>query len=168
MPGLCRMASGLLLLAALTACSPSLNWREVQLGNLRALLPCKPDTASRPVLLGGQTLVMDMAGCEAAGALYAISRVRAADATQAGALLQAWRQDSVAKFKLRALHPVANSGNEQTSLDLVVDGQRADGSPLQARFKWLQAGADVYQIAAWAGHLDSDQTDNLANEARLP
>ena len=155
------------MLATLAACSPRLNWREVQLGRLIALLPCKPDSASRKVVLDGQTLNMDMAGCEASGALFAISRVQAADAVQAGALLPALRQASLDNVQMHDVHPMANSGSTQTSFDLLAEGQRTDGSPLQARFKWLQQGAEVYQLAAYAEHLSAEQTDNLVNEARL-
>lgn len=155
------------LLTALAACSPGLNWREVQLGRLTTLLPCKPDRASRTVALAGQSPVMDMAGCEASGALFAISRVQAVDAAQAGALLRALRQASLDTVHARVLRPMANSGDAQTSLDVLAEGQRTDGSPLQVRFKWLQAGAEVYQLAAYAEHLSGEQTDNLVNEARL-
>jgi hypothetical protein len=161
------LVSGVLLLAALGACSPSLNWREVQLGRLRTLLPCKPDSASRPVQLGGQTLAMEMKGCEAGGVLFAISRVQATDPAQAPALLQALRLASLQNVHMRTVKPVANSGDGQSSLDLLADGQRTDGSPLQARFKWLLAGAEVYQIAAYAEHLTGEQTDNMVSEMRL-
>lgn len=166
-PGASFGALPVLLLAVLAACSPSLNWREVQLGRLGALLPCKPDSASRAVVLSGQTLSMDMAGCEASGTLFAVSRVQAADAVQAGALLRALRQASFDNVHMRAAHPMANTGDAQTSFDLLVDGQRPDGSPLQVRFKWLQAGAEVYQLAAYAEHLTPELTDNLVNESRL-
>lgn len=159
------LAAGVLM--ALAACSPRLNWREVQLGRLSTLLPCKPDSASRPVVLGGRTLTLEVTGCEADGALFAMSRIQAGDAAQAGAVLQALRQASLENVGMRVVHPQADSGDAQTSLDLLVDGQRQDGSPLQVRFKWLLAGPEVYQIAVYAEHLVGEQTDNLLNEARL-
>ena len=160
---------GTLLLAclSLTACAPSLNWREVQLARLSTLLPCKPDSASRPVTLGGQTVTMDMAGCEAGGALFAVSRVEARDAAQAASLLASLRQASLANIAKAEVHPVANSGDALTSFDVLVDGQRADGTPLQARLKWLLADREVYQIAAYAGQLHTEQTENLVTEARI-
>lgn len=160
---------GALLLAgiSLAACAPGLNWREVTLGRLTSLLPCKPDTATRTVQLAGQELRMEMAGCEVGDALYAISRIQAGDATQASAVLGALRQASLQTVRMQALHPQPNSGNSATSLDVRVDGQRADGRPLQVRFRWLLRDDEVYQIAAYASVLRPEQIDPLMDEARI-
>jgi hypothetical protein len=155
------------LASVLAACSPQLNWREVQLGRLSTLLPCKPDKASRPVNLGGQDVVMDMEGCQAGPALYAISRVQANDATSAAALMAALREATLANLGRSVVHPLANTGDVLSSFDVQVDGHRADGAALQARLKWLVAGQEVYQIAAYAEHLSQDQTDNLLDEVRI-
>jgi hypothetical protein len=163
--GLCCLS--LICCLLLVACSPSLNWREVQLGSLRTLLPCKPDTGSRPVVLGGQTLKMDMIGCEAGGALLAISRVQATDAVQAAKLMAMLRQASLDQVGSVAVRPRPNSGDEKTSYDVQVDGSRSKGLPLQVRFKWLLADADVYQMAVYAQRLSPELTDNLTNEARI-
>jgi hypothetical protein len=151
----------------LVACAPSLNWREVQLGRLSTLLPCKPDTASRPVELGGQTLSMDMAGCEAGGAMFAISRLRTANPAQAATLLTSLREASMAHIAHAVVLPVANSGDALSSFDVQVNGSRADGTPLQARFKWLLADREVYQIAAYADRLRTEQTESLIAEAHI-
>lgn len=157
------------LFCALTqlGCTPSLNWRDVQLGRLSTLLPCKPDTATRDVLLTGQTIAMEMAGCEVGGSLFAISLVQAGNATQAPLLMAALRQASLAQLQISAVHPVANSGDAQTSFDVFVDGKSPDGSPLQARFKWQLAGAQVYQIAAYGPRLGPEQLETLIAEARI-
>jgi hypothetical protein len=151
----------------LIACSASLNWRAVQLGQLSTLLPCKPDNATRPVSLGGITVRMEMSGCEAAGVMYAISRIQTTGALQAPQMMAALRQASLAQVQMTAVHPVANSGNAQTSFDLLAEGKRPDGSSLQARFKWMVAGADVYQLAAYGERLSPEQTDPLVSEARI-
>lgn len=162
-----KAAIGCLLATCLLACSSSLNWRTVQLGQLSTLLPCKPDNATRAVSLAGISVNMEVSGCEAAGVLFAISRVQAPDAARAGQLMAALRQASLALVQTAAIHPVANSGDAQTSFDVQVDGKRPDGSPLQARFKWLMAGTDVYQLAAYGAHLGAEQTEPLLSEARF-
>jgi hypothetical protein len=156
-----------LLAICLLACTSSLNWRTVQLGQLSTLLPCKPDNATRVVSLAGLSVSMEMSGCEADGVLFAISRIQALDADQAGRLMAALRQASLAQVQTKAIHPVPNSGDAQTSFDVQVDGKRPDGSPLQARFKWLVAGTDVYQLAAYGAHLGAEQTEPLLSEARF-
>jgi hypothetical protein len=166
--GLSRaLAVALVAALCLIACTPGLNWRLVELGHLSTLLPCKPDSASRRVALAGERLEMEMAGCQVAGALFAISRVQAADAEQAPAMMAALRTSSLAQLQTTAVHPVANSGDQQTSFDLLVDGKRPDGSALQARFKWQVYASEVYQIAVYADHLSPEQMEPLLSEARI-
>ena len=156
-----------LLAICLLACTSSLNWRTVQLGRLSTWLPCKPDHATRPVSLAGATVSMEMSGCEAAGVLFSISRIQAPDAMQAPQLMDALRRASLALVQTTEVHPEANSGDANTSFDVLIEGKRTDGSPLQARFKWLVAGTDVYQLAAYGARLAAEQTDPLLSEARI-
>jgi len=153
--------------ALLLACTPTLNWRSVSLGHLSTLLPCKPDEASRKVTLANTPVVMDMLGCEAGGTVFTVSRIQAPDATQASALLAALRQASLQTVQAGVVQPQPNSGDQHSSLDLQAEGRNPQGQPLQARFKWLLAGAEVYQLAAYGAQLTGLQTDNLTQEARL-
>jgi hypothetical protein len=157
----------LLVAYSALACSPSLNWREVHLGRMTALLPCKPDNATRTILLDGRTVSMEMVGCEAGNALFAISRVQAADAAGAPQLMANLRRASLEQVQTLAVHASAQSGDAQTSFDVQVDGKRPDGASWQARFKWLLAGAEVYQIAAYAEHLTLEHMEPLISEARV-
>ncbi|NVO05848.1 MAG: hypothetical protein HXX19_07940 [Rhodoferax sp.] len=168
LPSCCRhwsLAASLAL--CLAACAPSLNWRSVQLGHLSTLLPCKPDTATRQVALADTRYAMEMAGCQVGDALFAISRIQVADAAQAPAAMAALRSASLAQVQASAVHPLANSGNAQTSFDVLVDGKRPDGTPVQARFQWKLFATEVYQIAAYATHLGPEQTEPLLGEARI-
>ena len=62
----------MVILAGLSACTPTFNWREVRFdqAGVTALLPCKPDRAARLVQLAGQQVSTHMAGCEAGGAMF--------------------------------------------------------------------------------------------------
>lgn len=166
-PRQARLVSLLLAGLAAVACTPSLNWREVPLGRLTTLLPCKPDRATRPVTLSGKSVTMEMAGCEAGGAMFAISRIQAGDAAQAPELMAALRQASLAQVQTRVVHPQTVMGDAQTSLDVLVDGKRPDGSALQARFQWVAEGSEVYQVAAYADRLRTEQTEPLFSELRI-
>ena len=151
----------------LPACSPELNWRTVQLGRLETLLPCKPDSGSRPVQLAGQTLAMEMVGCAAGQDLYTLSRIQARDAAQASALLAALRQATLATVRATAVQPQPNTGDAANSPDIQVRGLRPDGAPVQVRLKWLLAGPEVYQLAVYADQLNAQRTDNLIHEAHI-
>ena len=54
-------AAALLCAAALTACSPTFNWREVRAegAGLKAVLPCKPDKSERTVPMAGHDVSLE-------------------------------------------------------------------------------------------------------------
>ena len=166
-PGSLRRCAAITAVLALLACTQNLNWRVVHLANLRTMLPCKPDQVSRPIGLGGQTVNMDMMGCGVDKALFTVSHIQAADAAQAAGFLSQLRAASLASVAARRISPAANSGDAQHSLDVQVDGTRPTGTPVQARFKWLQQGQHIYQLAVYAEHLTEEQTETLLREAKL-
>ena len=85
--------TGALALLWLAGCSPALNWRNVPVPDaaLTITLPCKPDQAQRTIELAGSPGVLSMAGCEADGAVLAVSHAALADPALAGAALTHWR-----------------------------------------------------------------------------
>lgn len=182
----CLLRSAALLGAgAMIACTPALNWREIHLDRLTALLPCKPDRAQRPVHLGSTDLPLEMAGCEAGGALFAISHMRAADPQQVTAIQVQWQQAALAtmqamrtrheSFKLEqsahnlvqardaASGPLPDGGLEL----LVADGRRADGSPVQARLAWFSQGADIFHVAVYGATLSSETSQMIFSGLKL-
>lgn len=70
-------------------CTPAFNWREVAFEGLpvAALLPCKPDRATRTVPLAGVPRQMVMAGCKAGGAMFTVAVVTVADSGQLSQVL---------------------------------------------------------------------------------
>jgi hypothetical protein len=88
-----RFAALALAAAALGACSPVFNWREMPIADdgLIALLPCKADRATRMLPLGAELISVDVTGCEAGGATFAVAHAAASDAAQADAWMRAWR-----------------------------------------------------------------------------
>jgi hypothetical protein len=71
-------------LSLVAGCTPAFNWRDVAFDGLpvSALLPCKPDRATRAVPLAGAPRQMVMAGCEAGGATFTVAVVTVQDASQ--------------------------------------------------------------------------------------
>lgn len=169
----------------MVACTPALNWREIHLDRLSALLPCKPDHAQRRVRLGSTDLSLEMAGCEAGDALFAISHVRAADSQQVTAIQAQWQQAALTTlqatsvrtetFKLdqpahnlvqardAASGPLPDGGLEL----LAADGRRADGNPVQARLAWFAQGADIFHVAVYGAALSSETSQMLFSGLKL-
>lgn len=179
-----RILSIAALATVLTACSPALNWRAVQVEQLQAMLPCKPDHAQRPVRLGPLDVTMQMSGCEASGALYAISHVRVGNALQASAAQTDWRAATLANLQAGSVQsqvlpwarPGAGPSESGTAglathppLEiLAVQGQGPDGKMVQARLAWISRGADLYHIAVYGPQLDDAMLEMLFSDLRLP
>ena len=164
----------LAIVATTAACSPALNWRKVSLQGLDVLLPCKPDNAERKVQMGALDAMLRMSGCEAAGALYAVSHVQVADLAQLNTAKSAWRQATFSAMQVTAqpLPPEQSSSSGTAQANVTnnpehVEGKRPDGSAVQAQFVWLNKGQDIYQVAVYASKLDKEKTELLFSELRL-
>lgn len=153
----------------LLACSPALNWREVRLDRLTAMLPCKPDHAQRTVPMAGRDVAMEMVGCEAAGALFAISHVHTDDAAHAAAVLQEWRTANLKNMQANDVAELAttNARGRKPAVLLNASGTGTNGGPLQARLAWWVDGADLFHMAVYAEHLTPDMTDAFFSEPKL-
>ncbi len=158
------------LATGLTACSPSLNWRTVSVEQLAALLPCKPDHAQRQVELAGTEHTLAMWGCEAGGALFALSHLRVKEPAKPQQLIAAWQLADLRNmpgatpqsldFKAPAI-----AGQMPTPGVMVrASGKRADGQAVQAQLAWFSRGVDVYHLAVYAPELTPEMTDTFFTE----
>lgn len=165
------------LLAVTAACTPALNWRDVAVDRLRVNLPCKPDRAQRPVLLQNTSLELDMAGCEAAGALFAVSHVKAPAGSSAKELLGAWQLATLENMQIK--NAAAALASYNSTLDnkanaaigqvepLQASGTNANGRAVQARLVWFVSGNDIYHLALYADTFTSEITEPLFSQAKL-
>ncbi len=170
-----RCMAALALVAITVACSPALNWREVPLQGLVALLPCKPDHAERKQQLGPSDVTLRMSGCEASGALYAISHVQLGDLAQLEPTKEAWRQGTLAAMQAtptptpQTPQPsIAPTGQTKAVMhpEKLV-GKRPDGSAVQAQLLWLNKGRDLYHVAVYGPKLRPEMTELLFSELSL-
>ena len=140
----------LALVAGLAGCSPALNWRSISVpeADLNVMLPCKPDEARRTVELAGAATELAMVGCEADGAVFAVSYTTVADPALVGKALAHWRaavianlrpQDSVTGRVPATDAPFTPHGALALpqSVRTVVQGQRPDGSAVMAQAVWF-------------------------------
>ena len=136
----------LLLTLSLAGCSPALNWRSVFVAeaDLTVTLPCKPDEARRTVELAGLPTELAMMGCEADGAMFAVSYTVIADPAVMGKALAHWRTAVIANMGAGAVAtgtdtPFVPRGALvlPQSLRTVVQGHRPDGSAVVAQAVWF-------------------------------
>jgi hypothetical protein len=93
--------AGLMLMSA---CTPTLNWREVRFEapdgtTLKAELPCKPDVAMRKQQLGSFQIELSMMGCLAGDTTFTLSRIPLVDPLSAPKVLAAWQAAAAANVK---------------------------------------------------------------------
>ncbi len=162
------------LVVLLPACSPTLNWREVRLvgGELKALLPCKPDQADRRQNIAGRELELRMLGCEAGGALYALSVVELGDAAHASAVQAQWQASLLGTLQAStsASSPWALKGAALSlaPLQLSAQGLRPDGRPLAARAVWFARGTRLYHAVVYADRIGNEMSEPFFSGLELP
>ncbi len=116
----------------LAACSPTLNWREV---------PCTPPHATRRVPRGGVPTELDVAGCEAGGATFAVMVATLPEGRAPDEVLAGWQQATLANMQAAAASartpfrppgglPLAHAER------LVAQGQGTDGKAVAAEAVW--------------------------------
>jgi hypothetical protein len=120
---------------------------------LVALLPCKPDQASRELAFGSGKLTVHMLGCESGDATFTVAAAAVPDPAQLAATLALWQrstltqlqapQASLTPFKLDGSSPVAAASRA------LAKGSAADGSPLTVHAAWFARGGQVFQAAIY-------------------
>ncbi|HEX5737279.1 MAG TPA: hypothetical protein VFY22_02115 [Hydrogenophaga sp.] len=174
------LAGSLLLvmgLLALSACSPTFNWRELRPAGtpLQALMPCKPDTAERTVPLAGVPTQMHMHSCEAGGQTFALAWVDVAEEARVPEVLAGWRAGSLAAIRLdpataadaNTTWPVAVPGAQQLQ-GLQATGQDPQGKATQMRGAYFSKGTQVFQAAVYGPSLSDEVLATFFEGLRLP
>ncbi|MDP4302060.1 hypothetical protein [Leptothrix discophora] len=139
---------------ALAACTPTLDWRAVRL-EPDALLqfPCKPDAHERTLELEGQLVPARMLVCDAAGVTWSATQFTLPDPVVATATVDKLRLgllDNLKASGVQAMTPEVPGATPGTPWRAAMDGQRPDGSALQARALFVARGARVYQLVVLA------------------
>ncbi|WP_162578152.1 hypothetical protein [Variovorax sp. PBS-H4] len=179
LPFRARVAPLVLVAAALGACSPVFNWREVPIADegLVALLPCKPDRATRNLPLGGGSLsiAVDMTGCEAGGATFAVAHATAENPAQAEGWMRAWRSATRSQVaggtiaETPATLPRAATSPAPVRLEV---RQQVAGDPAPAQMLWFaqQRGGKMalYQATVLGSPASADAATVFFEGLRLP
>lgn len=177
-----RLVQAALLMSiflSLAACSPVFNWRETRIGDegVVVLLPCKPDRATRSMPLGGVPADVEMAGCQAGGATFAVARVQVADLSEARERLAAWRAATREQWAGAALEeqPAAlpRAAPQPAPLALRATAAKTGGETSQARMLWFVQSASgarpaVYQATVLGEPSQPDASSTFFEGIHLP
>ena len=147
------MRCAALLLTALAACSPALDWREVRVDEaaLRAQFPCRPERRVREVPIQGTPLRMEMVTCTADGTTFAASHFAVLDPVAVSSAMDAMKAASVANLggSLPRTSPYRLTGMtpNPSAARLDVTGHRPDGEPVELHAVFLSRGLRIYQLS---------------------
>jgi hypothetical protein len=170
-------AAGLAALLAVGACSPTFNWREwpVEGTPLRAMMPCKPESATRPVPMLGTPVELHMHSCEAGGLRFALAWADAGQAAQVPVALAAWRSASLQTLRVTAGSPddpvlawpvkVAGAALVQ---GVQAQGQDPQGQATQSRSAYFSSGTLVFQAALYGARLNDEAVEAFFGGLALP
>ena len=157
-------------LFSLAACSPTFNWREVRAGSasLKAMLPCKPDKAARTVPMAGRQVELQVLGCEAGGATFAVLTGDIGDPLRSGEVLAQWRAATLANLRSGAPGGVqdrpflpAGAMALPQSLRISAAGQRADGSKVESQAAYFARGSRVVQAVIYADQVPAEAAETF-------
>ncbi len=144
-----RAAIFFVAIVSLYGCNPTLNWRDVRVGEdgLKVLLPCKPTEASREVPINGQAATLHLVGCEAGGATFTVARVELATPADALATAVVWPRVNEGTLKATKSAASARSlpGSDGPGQLVVAMGQAADSQALSSHAFYFSKGRYAYQ-----------------------
>lgn len=140
---------------ALSACSPTYNWRDYTSPDApyRVLFPAKPASFTRPVDLGNMKVDMTMTAAEVENTIFAVGTAKVPDPQQAPAALEAMEAAMVKNIngavtsKKYASTAVAsgNTTTQSTSVELDANGN-VNGAPMRLIGHFEARDKRVYQV----------------------
>ncbi len=163
-----RRLAALLLPALLPACSPTLDWRQVQPPgwSLAAALPCRPDVVERQVPLAGPPVALTMWSCNADGHLFALASADLGDPARVGPALQslvaAARANLSAHVESDQPASVPGMTPHPAARQLQLAGRRPDGEAVRANLRVFAYGTRVYQATVLGPQAGDAQVRPLA------
>ena len=161
------------VLLSLAACTPTFNWREVRVEptQLRAMLPCKPDKASRTVPMAGRDTELQVLGCDTGGATFAVLSGDIVDPLKDGQVLAQWRAATLANMhgagaEGRRFLPAGAMALPQ-SLRVSASGRRADGSKVESQAAYFARGSRVFQAVVYADKVPAEAAETFFSGLRF-
>jgi len=152
------------LLLTATACSPTFNWREwrVEGTPLLAVMPCKPESAIRPVPLGGAgtaPVELHMHSCEAGDLRFAVAWAEVGQTTDVATAQAAWRAASLQTIRASGADWPASLPGAQAVQGVRAEGTDPQGRLVQARMWHFAQGQQLFQVAVYGQRLPDETVD---------
>lgn len=141
-------------MAWLVACAPALDWREVRPAHsgLTALFPCKPVGQARRVVLGTDTVQLELHACKAGAATWAVAIAQLDDPARVNPALLALREAAAMNLSASNVEPlelrIDGATPNPASQRVRCEGRMPDGRPVTAQVAVFAKGTRVFQATA--------------------
>jgi hypothetical protein len=158
----------------LAGCTPSMDWREVRPESSGAtlMLPCKPDSHARKVVLAGAAVRLTLYACNTGGATWALAYADVMDPSRVGPALRDLRASAASNlgaelgapiaWQLPGVTPNPDSGRFE------LRGRLPDGKPVRSQVAVYARATTVFQATVLGERLDAESVDTFFSGLRLP
>lgn len=169
-----RLPFVFLSVAALAACAPALDWREVRPegSGLQAMLPCRPNTQARTVVLAGRSVKLTLAACSAGEQTWAIAFADVADPATVAVALDELRLSAARNLGAEAPAPapitVPGATPNAGSGRIAFEGRLPDGTAVREQAAVFARGTVVFQATAVGARLGGEAVDTFFGSLRFP
>lgn len=160
----------------LTACSPTLDWRELRPegSGAQLMLPCKPASHARKVKLAGGEVELSLYACSAGDVTWALAFADLADPARVGSALQELRAAALANLgadeSQATVLPLKVDGAtpNPAATRLALNGRLPDGKPVQEQVAVFSKGTRVFQATCVGAALPADAVQTFFESLRTP
>jgi len=160
--------------AALCACTPTLNWREIQPegSELFAMFPCKPQRFARSVTLAGDKVEMRMSSCVVEGVTYAVTYASVSEPAKVATAMTELRRATSGNIGGTAIElgaaVIPGMTPNPLAQRVALKGRGRDGAALQEQAVFFAKGLRVYQASIVGPEVDAEAADTFMAGLRLP
>jgi len=175
-----RLATAALAATLLAGCAPEYNWREIRSAELGYLvmLPGKPASMTRRILLGESEVSMTMQGARVDETSFTVAvaaladdrpatREKAAAAMRAGMLRNiAGSEQSSSSLEVPVVDAAGTRQGRETALRIEARG-KAQGKPVAMLAGFATRGARAYQWVVLGPQPDPEQAKVFLDSFRL-
>lgn len=161
--------------AALAACSPAQDWRELRPedSGAVAMFPCRPTSHARRVPLAGQEVMLTLHACTAGDDVtYALAVAEIGDPARVSAALDALRNAAAGNVGAGASSPlplaVAGATPYAGSGRIAHQGRRGDGQAVQLQVAVFAKGTRAYQATVVGAAPAAEAADTFFAGLKTP
>ncbi len=158
-------------LAALAACSPAHDWREVRPDGTQAVLlfPCRPVKQQRTLPLAGAPVQLSLLACTAGGQTWALAHADVADPARVGPALAELRSAALAKLSagggptlpLAVPGATPNDHSGRVRLSARPPAGAAERDTLQMELALFAQGTQVFQASILGQRIPETAADSF-------